>query len=393
MYFLIMAILVAFSALLVRFLPFYKKIIAIEERGRFESLDGLRGFLALNVLFQHAMTAYFYFQNGVWEIVPIKFYRFLGGEAVILFFILTSFLYWSKAIKQNGDIDASAVYRSRFLRLAPMYLFSAAIVVFSVVVQSGFNFDWFQMAKDILSWLSLGLITTTSVNHITVMPINAGIHWTLHFEWAFYLVLPILAIAVKNKKTWIMALPLAFFALSSPDRGYWAIFFFGIMAAHIYAKFPKPNFLSTRHIQPYARAILSLVALVGTGVVYTMNYKPYSVPQYFISLVIFLAFVYGADLFGFLKTNVAKFLGSISYSVYLIHGIVLYGVLNSFDYFRSIMTISPLMYWTLILISGLITIVISSITYHYIEYPFIKRIKSPKGDVDPKNLPIVDQVM
>src|SRR3989344_2723434 len=95
-YFLILGILVGFSILLVRNFPFYRKIIKEEERGRFESLDGLRGFLAINVFFQHAVTSHFYFQSGVWEIVPIRFYRHLGGEAVILFFILTSFLYWAK---------------------------------------------------------------------------------------------------------------------------------------------------------------------------------------------------------------------------------------------------------------------------------------------------------
>src|SRR3989344_3498063 len=123
-----MGLLVGVSAVIIRFIPFYKKIIATEDKGRFESLDGLRGFLALNVFFQHAVTAYFYFQTGIWQIVPVRFYRHLGGEAVILFFMITSFLYWSKAISQKG-LEPGSLYRSRFLRLAPMYLFSAAIVI------------------------------------------------------------------------------------------------------------------------------------------------------------------------------------------------------------------------------------------------------------------------
>src|SRR3989338_379528 len=160
LYFLIMPLLVLFSFFVLKYLPFYKKVIESEDRGRFESLDGLRGFLALNVFFQHAVTNYFYFQTGVWQIVPLRFYRHLGGEAVIIFFMITTFLYWSKAIAQKGDLDAGSLYRSRFLRLAPMYLFSAGVVVFSILIQSGFNIDVAQTAKDILSWLSLGLITT-----------------------------------------------------------------------------------------------------------------------------------------------------------------------------------------------------------------------------------------
>lgn len=355
----------------------------MEEHGRFETLDGLRGFLALNVFFQHAVTNYFYFQTGVWQIVPVKFYRHLGGEAVILFFMITSFLYWSKAIAQGGNLDAGALYRSRFLRLAPMYLFSAGIVIASILIQSGFSIDLLQTAKDILSWLSLGLITTTSVNHISVIPINAGIHWTLSFEWGFYLILPVLAVALKSKKALLMSLPLAFFALSSPDRGYWAIFFFGIMAAHIYKNYPKISFFS----QP----ISSLVPILGIITVYFISYKPYSLTQYFVSLVVFLSFVYGADLFGLLKTEVAKFLGAISYSIYLLHGIVLFGVLHSVDYFYPIKALSPIAFWSLILLSGIIIIFISSITYRYIEYPFIKRIKATKKESI--KLAITDQVM
>src|SRR3989344_280478 len=382
-YFLILGILVGFSILLVKHFPFYRKIIKEEERGRFESLDGLRGFLAINVFFQHAVTSHFYFQSGVWEIVPIRFYTHLGGEAVILFFILTSFLYWSKAIAQKGDIDAGALYRSRFLRLAPMYLFTAGIIIFSIFIQSGLDIDIRETVKGILSFLSLGLITTTSVNNISVLPINAGIHWTLAFEWVFYLMLPILAVSLKGKKMFIMALPLAFFALSSPLRGYWAIFLFGIMAAHIYKKYPEIKF--------FQKSISSLVPILGVVLIYFISYKPYSFTQYFISLGVFLSFVYGADLFGLLKTEVAKFLGTISYSVYLIHSIMLFAILNSIDYFYPITSISPTVFWSLILFSGVITISVSSLTYRYVEYPFIKRIKTRK--VENLKTKIIDQIM
>lgn len=378
-----MPILVVFAYFFLNKLPFYKTVLSGEEHGRFETLDGLRGFLALNVFFQHAVTAWFYFQTGVWEIVNVRFYRHLGGEAVILFLIMTSFLYWSKMISQKGMVDEGYLYRSRFLRLAPMYIFCAGIIVFSVLIQSGFNIDIKQSLKDILSWLTLGLITTTSVNNINVYPINAGIHWTLHFEWFFYLMLPILAVFLRSKKMLIMALPLVFYALSSDDRGYWAIFFFGIMAAHIYSEYPKQVL--------FKKKISSIIPIAGLVLIYFMNYKPYSFPQYIISLGVFMSFVYGSDLFGILKTFVAKFLGTLSYSIYLIHGIVLFGILNSVDYFRPIPSLEPLQFWGLIVLSGIMTIVVSSVTYQYIEYPFIKMIKN--GRTEAPKINIADKVM
>ena len=382
-YFLVLPTLVLFSWLFLKGLPFYHKIIKEEENGRFESLDGLRGILAINVFFQHAVTSWFYFQTRVWEIVDIRFYRHLGGEAVILFLIMTSFLYWSKMIAQKGQVDEGYLYRSRFLRLAPMYVFCAALIVFSALLQSDFIIDYKQTAKDILSWLTIGLITTQSVNNVSVLPINAGIHWTLHFEWFFYLMLPILAVFLRSKKMLVMALPLAFYALSSDDRGYWAIFFFGIMAAHIYDKYPSCPF--------FKKKISSLFPILGIVLIYFMGYKPYSFSQYFVSLAVFLCFVYGADIFGFLRTHVAKFLGILSYSIYLIHGIVLFGVLNTYNHFRPIVETTPTVFWGLITLSGLLTVVVSAVTYRYVEYPFIKMIKD--GKKMPLEPEITKQVM
>jgi peptidoglycan/LPS O-acetylase OafA/YrhL len=110
-------------------------------KNRHEMLDGLRGFLALGVLFQHAVTNFAYFSTDVWKITDVRFYRHAGGEAVILFFMITSFLYWSKAIAHKGYIDTKSIYKNRFYRLAPMYLFSAGIVILSVLVQTNFHIE------------------------------------------------------------------------------------------------------------------------------------------------------------------------------------------------------------------------------------------------------------
>ena len=99
----------------------------------------------------------------------------------------------------------------------------------------------------------------------------------------------------------------------------------------------------------------------------------------------------GSDLFGLLKTHTVKFLGTLSYSIYLIHGIVLFGVLNSVDYFKPIISLSPLHFWSLITLSGLLTIIVSGVTYRYIEYPFIKMIKSSKAET--AKAEIIERVM
>lgn len=157
--FVIMIAVVVVAVLIVWRWPFYKELISTQEHGRYEVLDGLRGFLAFGVFFQHAVTNLYYFKYGIWEITPIRFYRHLGGESVILFFIITSFLYWSKAIAKKGDVDVGQLYRSRLLRLAPMYLFSAAVVSVIGLLITKFHIVSFRgLVYDLVSWFTLGHI-------------------------------------------------------------------------------------------------------------------------------------------------------------------------------------------------------------------------------------------
>lgn len=384
-YFVIMAFIVLLSAIFVRKIPFYRKIAESEMKERYESLDGLRGFLAIGVFFQHAIQNYSFFQTGVWEITDERFYRFLGGEAVILFFMITSFLYWTKLINNDGGMNMFRLYRSRLLRLAPLYLFAGIIVSMVVLYKSGFQFVSLGIiSRDIFYWLTVGLNTITSFNGYDIIPINAGIHWTLRYEWVFYLILPIVALFYKNKYGKILSIIILIGFLFLPDRGYWAIFLFGILATYIVYYYPTvPWFKSL--------ALSTIIPIVGLIVVYFMQYKPYSYSQYAVSLIVFLSFVYGNSLFGLLKMPAAKFLSTISYSVYLLHGIVLYFVLNSINIFYPITSMTPIAYWFTILFAGILVIVVSTVTYRFIEHPFIQRIKPSKKLAEP--VPVIDKVI
>jgi peptidoglycan/LPS O-acetylase OafA/YrhL len=370
-----MAAIFVFASYLVKKIPFFSIRTRAEpksehdhkERSRHETLDGLRGVLALGVLFQHAVTNYAYYQTGIWQITPERFYRHAGGEAVILFFMITSFLYWSKAIRSKGAISPGRLYKSRFKRLAPMYLFSACIVTVAALVQTQFVISsWPSFINNILSWLTLGLVTTTSVNGVSIIPINAGIHWTLHFEWIFYLLLPFTALVLRGKWWKLLIVPIGVITFMLPGWGYWIIFYFGVLAAHIVHQYPRFDFVK--------RKWFGIVPVLGVLLVYLMSYKPYSVPQYAVSLIILLSFIYGNSLFGLLKTRAAIFLGTISYSVYLMHGIVLYAVLGLTHIFIPVGSLGACTFWSLILIAGLLTVLVSAWTYRYVEHPFLEEL-------------------
>ena len=66
-FFVILPLLVLLGELIARHIPFYRELSAPDaRRGRYEMLDGLRGFLALTVLLTHAHVSYFYFRSNTW---------------------------------------------------------------------------------------------------------------------------------------------------------------------------------------------------------------------------------------------------------------------------------------------------------------------------------------
>lgn len=387
-YFLIMACVILLSHFIAKRSSFYSELtshrhdtfepesaVNAKLKNRHEMLDGLRGFLAIGVFFQHAITNVSYYATGVWHITDVRFYRHAGGEAVIMFFMITSFLYWSKAISSKGNVHAGKIYKNRFLRLAPMYLFSAFLVTLSVLVQTDFQIaSAWQFIKEAGSWLTLGLVTTTTVNGLSVIPINAGIHWTLHYEWIFYLLLPFAAIVLRGGWHRLFAVPLLALTLMLSDWGYWVIFLFGIAAAHIVHIWPRVQWIHESGREAiWKKWWVSLLPVAGLIAIYLIQYKPYGVPQYAISLGIILIFIYGNSLFGLLDTQAARFLGTISYSVYLIHGIVLFVLLALANHIVPVTQHGSILYWSLMLIAALLTVLVSAITYRYIEHPFLKK--------------------
>ena len=384
-YFAVMLPIIFLATFLAKKIKFFRKIVEAEQSERFEALDGLRGFLAMGVLFQHAVQNYEFFQTGVWVITDARFYRFLGGEAVILFFITTSFLYWGKLLANSPGAEMFRLYKSRLLRLAPLYLFAGFIVGLVALFNTGFKVSSIgALFRDIFYWLTLGLKTIVSFNGYYIIPINAGIHWTLRYEWAFYLILPLIALLYKNKLGKVVSVGVLIVFLLLPDRGYWAIFLFGILAAYIVHYHPTVALFKK---YPWS----GVLPLLGLITVYLIQYKPYSYPQYAISMLVFLCFVYGNNLFGLLKIPAAKFLSTISYSIYLLHGIILYFVLHGVNRLYPITSLSPWAYWLVVFLAAILLIIISAITYRFIEHPFIQKIKGAKKE--PMPVAVIDRVI
>jgi len=349
---------------------------------RYASLDGLRGFLALGVFLCHADATYHYAQSGAWH-ATAHLPRLMGASAVYLFFMITGFLFWLRILRagtpatgvppggwragvQRRLASALQLYRGRFLRIVPLYLFSASVLLGIVLYRTGGphrgdlpNFA----AGTARLLLGCGLASFTPINGLNPETLNAGVLWTLPFEWWFYLLLPVLALLARPGGLLLLGTVLAglYYQLHGTP---WpcVLFLCGMTAAqliHVYG----PQRWASGPIATGASIALLVIVLVGFE-------KPCTVRVFVLLFGVIYALVNGGTFGGLLTTPAAQVLGSMSYSIYLLHGIVLYLARPLLRHFVG--TGDPgLQYWLMIGAVGLGTIALSAVTYRFIEHPFM----------------------
>ena len=121
---------------------------------RYETIDGLRGFLAIGVYIHHTVIWHQYLNKGVWDVPKSNLYTLLGQGSVSLFFMITSFLFVSKIINAtNGVFNLKQFFISRLYRLTPLYLFTIILLVIIVMSITNWqlNVPWLTFLNSIIS--------------------------------------------------------------------------------------------------------------------------------------------------------------------------------------------------------------------------------------------------
>ncbi|MCX6925515.1 MAG: acyltransferase [Verrucomicrobia bacterium] len=352
------------GTVIARHVGFYRDITKPAPSVRFGTLDGLRGFLAMGVFFHHCAVSRVYFETGSWRLPSSVFYSLLGPISVSLFFMITGFLFWDKAIRNQAQLRPVVLYKGRFLRIAPLYFFSAILILLVVGYRSGFRI---QKSDDIfpsiLRALSVGLFNFGSLNGIPVHSINAGVLWTLSYEWQFYLALPFMSWFATGKRFVPFAGVLLVLCWRWPDY-FRVTFLAGMLVSYLCRVDSLRNLLTKKWITPICLAALFMC----------FSHPVSAHPRLRTALVgfLFLAIVCGNDMFGLLTWPCSKYLGTISYSVYLLHGFVLLFVLHAANALWPLKSSNPYGYWAICGCAGLLVVLSCGITYRWIEHPFLK---------------------
>jgi len=340
----------------------------IELHNRYTTLDGLRGFLAFFVFLHHACIWYFYLQGAGWAAPPSSLYAYLGTGSVMMFFTVTALLFYSKLLDgKSKPIDWCRLFTSRLLRIVPLYIF-AVLLVFCIVTyltHAELQVSFFEIVRSGLKWLRFWSPSMPNLNGVSDSSlIVAAVFWTLPFEWGFYFMLPLFAIVlgVKTKPPIkYLLLTLMGVHLLTKDLHQLPAFFFGIAVAYMVRNTAFRIFSSGK----IASALI--IVSLSTAVIYFPDPREYGAQ--FLLFLSFALIACGNNLFGLFTNKLSKFLGDISYSIYLLHGILLFVTFNFVLGLERAKTLTAQEYGWIVVSLSPILVAIAFVTYQLIEKP------------------------
>lgn len=365
-----------------------------EMNKRFEQLDSIRGLAAFSVLLHHVALAA---SIPVITILTTGFSPFRvftnGQSAVVLFFILSGFVL-SLPYLNGSQAKYKVFITKRFFRIYIPYIVSVVLAIFLcfLVSEGGIQemSDWFNK-----SWIypinfhlllehiiMIGNFNTDAFNNVI---------WSLIHEMRISIIFPILGyILIKYK--WYSTLGICFglslisglnniynFETSYGNNTsfldtlhYSSMFLIGGLIAK------NKDFLLRIYINlskslKFILIFLGFISYTYYGGVKAIsekiNISPYSeiLGDYSIAFGVSLIIIISLgskNITKYLVIKPFKFLGEISYSLYLYHLIVL----TTLVYLLH--GIIPI--WLIYLLTIIISIIVAKISYNYIEIPAIR---------------------
>ena len=338
------------------------------RQGRYGSIDGLRGFLAISVLFHHFIVTWYWKTSGKWTRPLEDYYQNYGKVSVAIFFAIAGFLFISKILKEEGKINWLEFYESRSFRIYPLYIF---VILIATIIVLSLNFKLEvtlgEIAKAYIQLLTFrpgGIIN----NFLDTRLVIAGVDWTLQYEWLFYLLLPMITIAIVklNRVGGLFLFTVCVYLFNKPrqinsiDTSLLIFFAVGGLAAYLNRRYKTPDSIIKSKLVSSVAALAIALAI----------FRPVTFDSLHVVMIsiFFILIVLGNDLFGILSLNSSILLGEISYSIYLLHGIVLYLAFSVFNV-AILKNLSLQEYLIFMPVICVAVILISALTFVSIEKP------------------------
>jgi len=371
-----------------------------DGRHRLTAMEGLRGFAVLLVFFVHAHALFGNYAASQ----PIlgwnsHFLGDIGNTGVDLFFVLSGYLIYGALIRKK--VSYLNFLRRRVERIYPTFL---AVFCVYLILSVAFESE----SKIHGSFLSAGIYILENAFLLPgIFPIKPiiTVAWSLSYEFFFYLLIPIV-VWLAGMRGWKSATRAVFFVMlwlayiiyaftvprsqvrllmfvagillyEALDSGWleskltrlgeiFAIMLFLLSLAFVYVYDARPEWLSALPALTAGRTILPGVpAFQG----------PYKVIALSFSCPILTVFSFQYD--GILKRifswNPLRYLGNMSYSYYLIHGLALHGVAVIISRILPLGRHDVLAYFLGLLIGFVATWIASTFLFAFVEKPMSLR--------------------
>lgn len=343
---------------------------------RLTQLDGLRGIAALVVLLCHSVAVFpslgQIFLNRfaplgpaeTWAVYSPLHVAWNGTAAVSVFFVLSGYVLVLPFIKRRSRVDWGAYFARRLLRL---YLPVWGSVLLAVVL--GLLISRAPLA-DIGQWVALYAGPVTPQSAAASMTLAFGgttlnpALWSLRWEVVFSLALPLyLAFGLVARRAWTLKVLLCLVLtacgslLNSEPLIYLPVFAIGTVMAI------ESKRIAQWRVSSWAGVPLLVFALVLLNAQWIHPAGVYAHEALVALGATVLVWLYlswhGAASFG--NTRVSQFLGTISFSLYLVHMPVLFAVVAASS--------ASLPLWACI-VSGFVASLIAGVLFYWaVERP------------------------
>jgi len=333
-------------------------------------MEGIRGFAVFLVFLVHYVTLIdpWLLQNsGASQ--AAEHLRRIGNLGVDLFFVLSGFLIYGMLIEKPRPFKRYLARRIQ--RIYPTFtvvfiIYLALSVAFPAEskIPGGLSDAVIFIAQNYL--LMPGLFEITPI--ITVA-------WSLSYEFFYYLVIPML-VAALCMRAWDFQYRVLFFLLVS-------VFGFGYFSAYggpIGLLMFIPGILVYELLESKAVRSLPPVGLpslfLAIGVVVVLNDLGTN-GWWKYALLYILFFVFCLECFvssgltsGIFSSSSLRWLGNMSYSYYLIHGLSLKGIFLLLSKVYPPVQDGSLMFWMLLPLFFFLTLIPSTVLFIFVEKPY-----------------------
>jgi peptidoglycan/LPS O-acetylase OafA/YrhL len=307
-----------------------RRIASYEEwraAGFFPALDGLRAVAALMVVFHHART------HWLWGWLE-------GWNGVTLFFVLSGFLITTLALREEETLGAlrwRAFIVRRVFRIVPIYVVSLALYVVAMVAV-GIGASHRGSFVHAMPWYVSPFPEVPFFSHTHIV---FSLAWSLGIEEKFYLLWPLLAFVLLRRHArgrlgvalvlaLLFQLPIAFSSGGRALAPYTAILV-GCALAFLMQNRSSFKHLSRLGSRPWFFAAVALLIAVQ-GLTHVLNptapgfrvaspyyYLPYSIA----AALVVASLVLRAPGSRSFESAPMRFVGRVSYPLYLTHPIAL----------------------------------------------------------------------